>query len=387
MSPEFQWVLACVRALQAQMELPPPGAVDWNVVLAVAEAEGVAPALGFAFRRNAPAAMPAAVRERLRLHLADRMAGHLILTRELGRLLRSFERAGVPVIPLKGPLLAETLYSDPALRPSSDLDLLVRPETLLTVDRLLGSLGYRRVADDHSWNFDLAYDRATLYAGAGGVHVDLHWSLLSEPRFAWNEPAGLTVWDRVIPVEIPGARAQSLCPEDLLLYLAVHLAAHHGLTGLLWHWDLALILDRWHDRLDWRALIARARAWRVRTALYFSLRGCERLFGASVPAWAMSQLEARGARAAALGWLTRHREGERLTRLEHLIALLLVDRGRDLGRPLAHVLCPSPAWLRARYDGEGASLLAAYLAHFRRMAHVTRRMKEGLAPAQRSADR
>ncbi|HET9491785.1 MAG TPA: hypothetical protein VFR64_18795 [Methylomirabilota bacterium] len=34
-----------------------------------------------------------------------------------------------------------------------------------------------RLADAHSWSFDLAYDRATLYAGPGGVHVDLHWSL------------------------------------------------------------------------------------------------------------------------------------------------------------------------------------------------------------------
>ncbi len=323
--------------------------------------------------------MPGAVRERLSRHLVDSRARQLIFSRELAGVLRHFQAAGVPVIPLKGPVLGETLYPHPALRPSSDLDLLVRHETLLPVDALLRGLGYRRVADAHSWDFDIAYDRATLYEGAAGVRVDLHWGLLSDPRYSWNEREGITVWDRTIRIRVAGEEALGLCPEDLLLYLAVHLAVHHGLAGLLWYWDLFLLLDRWGGRLDWQVVVERAFRWRVRTALYFALLGLEFVFGASAPAWVMARVKPRGPRAAAVGWLLRHREAQRRRQLEHVIALLLVDRGRDLLPPLRRALFPPPAWVRARYEGAGSSLLRQYLAHYGRAGQVLSAAKQGLA--------
>lgn len=314
--------------------------------------------------------VPRDVRAALGRALADALAGQLRLGHALGRLLRLFDREHVPVIPLKGLALAETLYPDPVLRPSRDVDLLVRPESVLAVDGLLRGLGYRRLADAHSWRFDLAYDRATLYVGPGGVHVDLHWSLLSDPRYVWNEREGLQVWDRAIRVRVAGEEALSPCPEDLLLYLAVHLAVHHGLAGLLWYWDLALLLNQRADTLDWDVVVARASRWRVRTALYFALLGCQRFFDVSAPGPVMTRLGPRGPRATTLRWLVLHHGADRLQRLEHLIALLLVDRARDLIAPLASVLFPSPAWLRARYEGASASLLGHYLAHYRRMAAI-----------------
>jgi hypothetical protein len=370
-TPEVRWILACVGSLGGPHAPPAPdGTLSWDRVLTIAEAEGLAPALGFVVDAAPPAAMPLAVRARLRQALTDSTAGQLILGRELDRLLEALDREALPAIPLKGPALAETLYPKPVLRPSSDLDLLVRPETVLGVDGVLHRLGYRRLADDHSWDFDLAWDRATLYEGPAGVRVDLHWSLLSEPLYAWDEAEGRAVWERAVTVPLAGRGALGLCPEDLLLYLTAHLAAHHGLAGLLWYWDLALLLGRWADRLDWDAIAARASRWRVRTAVYFALLGCQRFFDVSAPGPVMARLRPRGLRAAALRRLLRRYEADRLKRLEHLIALLLVDRTRDLIAPLTATLFPSPAWLRARYEGAGASLLNYYLAHYRRMVAI-----------------
>jgi hypothetical protein len=323
--------------------------------------------------------MPVAAGERASRYLADSIACQLILSRELAGLLRRFKAAGVPVIPLKGPVLGEWLYPDPALRPSSDLDLLIRPEALLAVDDLLRGLRYRRLADAHSWDFDVAYDRATLYEGPSGVRVDLHWGLLGDPRYSWNEREGLRVWDRAVRIRVAGEEALGLAPEDLLLYLALHLAVHHGLAGLLWYWDLFLVIDRWAGTLDWQAVVERASRWRVRGALYFALLGLELFFGASAPASVMAQVRPRGPRAAAIGWLLRHREAKRRTQLEHLIALLLVDRSRDLLAPVRYVLCPPPAWVRARYAGAASSLLRQYLAHYGRVGEVVSQAKNGLA--------
>jgi hypothetical protein len=350
----------------------PARPLDWQLVLAIAEREGLAPALGLAFKGPHRSEPPDLVRARLNRHVAEATARYLILRRELGRLLMSFADDGIPVIPLKGLALAETLYPDPILRPSSDLDLLVHPETVLDVDTLLQGLGYRRLADAHSWSFDLAYDCATVYTGPKGVRVDLHWSLLSDPRYAWNATEETTIWERAVRQEVAGEEALALCPEDLLLYLSVHLAVHHGLSGALWYWDLAQLLGQWSDKLDWDAVTERAGRWRVQSAVYFALLGCQRLFDVAAPGVVMSRLRPWGLRAGALRWLLRTHDAVRRKRLEHLTALLLVDRARDLAASLASAVFPSRAWLRARYEGAGSSLLTHYGAHCRRMAGIAR---------------
>jgi len=384
MSAETRWIVDCLgRLARGDVPLVPDDPVDWNLLLETAEAEGLAPALGFAWKSDPAARMPLGVRERLRRDLADGTARHLILSGELARLLKSFEREHIPVIVLKGPVLAETLYVHPALRPYSDLDLLIRREALPGVDDLLQRLGYRRVADAHSFRFDVAYDHATLYAAASGVHVDLHWSLLSEPRYSWNEREAQAIWDRTVRIRVAGEEALGLGPEDLVLYLAVHLAVHHSLAGLLWYYDLFLILERWSGTLDWPALNARASRWRVRAAVYFVLQEVERLFGARAPAAVMAALEPRGPRAAAMAWLLRHRAPSQRRAAEHVISLLLVDRGRDLLEPLRRVLFPPYGWLKARYEGAGASRLAHYVAHYRRLGRVMKQAAAGLRSPRR----
>jgi len=385
MSAETRWLIDCLRAL-ARHEAPPvpTDSLDWNGVVETAEGESLAPALGFAWKSAPPERMPPAVCERLRRHLVEGTARHLALSGELGRLLKAFGRGHIPVIPLKGLVLAETLYAHPALRPCSDLDLLIRREHLERVDELLQRLACHRVADAHSFRFDVAYDHATLYEAPSGVHVDLHWSLLSEPRYSWNEREAQAVWDRAVRIRVAGEEALGLCSEDLLLYLSIHLAVHHSLAGLLWYYDLFLLLGRWADTLDWQAVSARASRWRVRAALYFALLELERLFGARVPAAVTGRIRPRGPRAALMGWLLRHRTSAQRRRLEHLITLLLVDRGRDLRRTLRGALFPPPAWLKARYEGVGSSLFACYWAHCRRLGQVLSAARSGLTPRKRT---
>lgn len=369
MTREREWIAACLGSLGGAAP-PPPADLNWELLLKIAETEAVAAALGFVGKAATPLAIPMTIRQRLERHLIDATVRQLILSRELSALIDAFDRHGIPVIPLKGPALAEMLYPRPGLRPSSDLDVLIDRHALVEVDGLLQGLGYRRVADEHSWAFDVAYDRATLYEGADGVRVDLHWSLVSDPRFSWNEAAARSLWQRATKIPVGTSEVLSLCPEDLLVYLAVHLAVHHGLAGLLWYWDLARLLEGWSAKLDWDAIAARATGWRVKRAVYFALRGCDTLFGVSAPRRVMSRLRPRGPRAAALRWLVRRCDAARLKRLEHVIALLLVDRARDVIASIARVVFPSYAWLRARYETAGPSLAACYLTHWRRMATI-----------------
>ena len=366
---ERTWLVACLRALGKRQPPPaPPVDLDWSAVIDAADVEDLVPALAHAHEAGRWAGVPAHVRRRLTSGFAASTARHLVMTRELGSVLRHLAAAAIEAIVLKGPVLAEAVYPHPALRPFSDLDVLVRPADRLRADTALRGLGHRRVADEHSWEFDVAYDGATLYETPAGVRIDLHWALLTEPRFVWNgDEAG--IWERAVPITVAGQEARGLVREDLVLYLAAHLAVHHALTGLVRAWDVALLLEREGGALDWTTVLARAARSRVRRALFFVLLGAHTAFDAPVPPEVLARLRPAGPRAALLGSLVDGGDPARLTRLEHLVALLLADRGRDVYAPLRHALWPAAGWMRARY-GTGTSRVALYRAHLRRLRGI-----------------
>lgn len=346
-------------------------------ILAAAEEERVAPLL-HAVTRGRP--LPPAVSNRLRSSWLGAVRRHLLGVAQLRCLLSAFGRAKIPLIPLKGPALGEALYDEPSLRPFTDLDLLVHRRDAARAMALLASLGYRHLGLDRTLEYELAHATAACFvladAGPADFSVDLHWGLVSFP-------AGVTprtidaeeVWTRAVETERWASRVLELCREDLLLYLALHLAVHHPFAGYLWRLDIALLLRRHAPDLDWASIVERARRWRVRGALYFALRVVEDDLAVAAPAGVLSDLRPRGLRGDALERLACHRDP--LARFEHLVDLLLLDAGADLVRALVTTAAPTPGFVRGRYGTPSA--LRAYLAHYRRIGTIGLRAARAIA--------
>lgn len=370
--PLAAWLCARVAARADDADPRPPPA-SWDEVVAFAESEGLAAGLALSLGcHHGGGEVASAVGARLSARFREALARHVVTSRDLAVLLRALAAETIPAIPLKGAFLAEAVYPHPAARPMSDVDVLVRPAERLRVDEVLRGLGYRRADDAHSWAFDVAYDAATSYDGTNGARVDVHWRVLNDPRYGWNPAEAEAVWDRTVPITLAGEPSLALAPEDLVLSLAAHLAVHHGLSGLVWYWDLKLVLDRWSSTLDGNALVARAGRWRVRGALALVLARLAELFSLpDVAAVTAARLAPRGPRAALARWLVARR-GAALQAFEHVLPLLLTDRFVDVLRASRSAICPSPAWLRARYGADAASLPRAYLAHAARTASVLR---------------
>ena len=173
--------------------------------------------------------------------------------------LQALQVAGVPVIPFKGPLLAESVYGDIGLRTFWDFDFLFPVSRIRDLDSVLESRGY-------TGNL-LATNRQNMaywnYSGQA-VYSREHDRMWLEPHIHFS-PNTLaidldydSIWERAISKNWRGIDIQMLSPEDEFMQLAIH-GGKEAWFKLKFVCDLAWFLKA-HQAMDWDYIIRTAKA-------------------------------------------------------------------------------------------------------------------------------
>lgn len=385
LGPNQVLLLACARRELKpfhlrQIQAACARGVSWDALTDLAQAHGIGYFVSHHLRQLAGAnflPLPEAFLRRLQEN-ARQMAAHaLVLLHYQGRLAEAWERAGIPILWLKGLALSDQLYGRCEARQAGDLDVLVDPAYLARAEEDIRHLGLERWGhatpglDGHPasahhrvWCGNVINDWT--------LSVELHHRL-SGPPLCQPPPADLLRRSRVMslqgrPMRVPGR-------EDELLILCLHAHQHHFacLRSLM---DVAEYVQRFGSELDWRLILTRASRYRCRGRVSAALLLADRVLGFRQPSdglprrlpltviqrWAVRDLS----RAALL-------EAEAQTdRFRQLRLALLMDHWRDVVElVLPHVvpptsylraICPQP-W--ARWPG---------LAHFWYLAWVGRQL-------------
>jgi hypothetical protein len=260
--------------------------VDWSSTVRVAAEHRV---LGYIGRAAAESGvrLPAAVQETIRGNALIQTGDGLRMETQLRRLAAAFARVEVPVIVLKGPALARTLYPTINLRPYADLDLTVRD---LDEDAAVGVLldnGFHemvdpferarrphRAHDGHEGHYHRRFENPD-----GSVLVELH---LDPLQLGLKTVCEAGRWQRAVSLPgVPGALM--LGPEDQVVQLSVH-AHKHGFERLIWLKDLDLLVRQLGDTLDWSLVAEVARSEGVCGSVWYALRLTQKLLGTPLPA-------------------------------------------------------------------------------------------------------
>ncbi len=279
------------RALEGLLRALPEGgaplAARWRSALAggdereaealldEAERHGLGPLVLDALRASDLLPAPLAARAARELAVARLRTARL--EADLAAALRALAAAELPAVALKGPLLARRLYPEPALRLSSDLDLLVTPAALERAVAALVAAGWHEPAVPVQRHLRRHFAHLHLER-PGGPLLELHFHI--DAAVGRELPADVLLARARRAVGPQGAPAWVLAPEDELVTLALH-ALKHGFARLAWLYDLALFLRR--GAFDWPALAARARAWGVGSALALALARVRDRLGAPLP--------------------------------------------------------------------------------------------------------
>lgn len=261
------------------------------------------------------------------------VAGALRLRKAGVRLLEAFGQAGLSPIALKGPVLAQRLYANPLVRPSTDLDVLVAPGELERARAALESLGQRQVHDPAL--ADPFEDHHHLsYVGPLGL-VELHFRLTH--TFGGGHFDDEAVRARAVSHAFEHLSVRVLAPEDEFLYLATH-AANHAFIRVSWLVDLERLL-RSHPALDFETMGRRARAAGFLQPVAVALDLVERCLGVSLPAQARSAFGVRRRRRFVDGLFFDERAMESASLSAHRLAsfalrLWMMDTAGRVAREL-----------------------------------------------------
>src|SRR5215467_2855057 len=124
---EFELLFACCQPTPDSERISRAlvATLSWEAVLRLADHHRVLPALYKALYSRDD--VPGSIQSALQARFQSNSVKALRFSAELVRLVDAFRKGGIKVLAHKGPVLAQFLYGDIALRQYGDLDLLVRP--------------------------------------------------------------------------------------------------------------------------------------------------------------------------------------------------------------------------------------------------------------------
>jgi hypothetical protein len=216
--------------LRGRLRPPTLDDVEFAVLLQIAEQENVVPWAADRLRLLDCEFSLAQTQQLDEIHREAQLSA-FVWTETLKGMLADFHRAGLPVIALKGPCLAERLYGDASLRTCYDLDLLVRRGDVASTEQLLTELGFS--PNGHADDYHQPW-------GRNAFNLELHHNVENPHAFDFDVDAA---WERASRSEFHGAPVWLFAPADELLYLCLH-AVRHRFERLCLILDLDLAFRR-----------------------------------------------------------------------------------------------------------------------------------------------
>jgi hypothetical protein len=299
-----------------------------------------------------PLALNPQVNDQIQHDLWQETAHAMLLRDQQLRLNAELTRAAIPVLWLKGLILADRLYGRFDARHCGDLDLLTDLTNIPKVEELLARLGFERFRPVQAGK---EYHPMAAHHTMWCARILPDWQLvvevherLSGPTSCQPPVADLIERSQLIPFDGQEFRVPTL--EDELLILCLH-AHHHQYSLLRCLMDVAEFVGCFADRIEWSELVVRARRFRCLGRLRAALEVADELLGLENRDEVFSRMPALTSRQR---WTIRSLSKEMLldprTQQNDLCQAkiaFLMDRWVDTARMISPRIFPSAEHVRS----------------------------------------
>jgi hypothetical protein len=219
--------------------------------------------------------VPDSFRDAVTRSLAGARAQNLAVDWATRRASASLAAAGIPALPLKGPVLAAELHGDIGLRATSDADLLISRDQLDAAADVLVAEGYSPPRDVRRPNG--LPDLHLVVVNPQLIQVELHW------RIHWYESAFSA---DMLARARPGPEGLLLPEPDDLAASLLLFYSRDGFHGLRWAADLAAWWEQHRDTLTEAFLEGHTQRYpELRPALSAAARVADQVAGVPASEW------------------------------------------------------------------------------------------------------
>jgi len=349
---------------------------DWPAVLAECLREGVAPLFYYRImKRGWEVNLPAEVLDQFKTLFRQTIRLNSEAITCLGMIKRSFDAGGIPWIVLKGIALAETVYPHFALRPASDIDVLVPRRDFLKAHAALSSMGYRAVDSlpGEALGNPEGYLASVEYRNdSDSPPIHLHWHPVNT-----STPAPFAraidieaLWNNSRAVLIGGVRSRIFLPEHLLMYLCEHaLRVGHSFDRLNLICDIQHTVLAYQKEIDWTRFTHECRSSGLSRFAYLALEIVRKHSGLRALDEPIAMLKPGRLRAGERLFLRLQLAGKRIRGSSFLLYLGANEGIRAKAQFLLKTFFPPRSVLKQKnYQGR---LPFRYALYLRRLIEVT----------------
>jgi len=311
--------------------------------------------------------IPSPVLEFFRQAYYENLARNLTLFQELKKILKALNNHGIKVVVLKGAALAETIYGNPALRPLSDLDLLIRKQDLAEAERELLDSGYSPIKIEFLgwWAEKFGGERLYVKRADFPMYVDIHWNIAtpsakldSDRRHAEID----RIWNEARPMKVAGVDTMSMSVEDIILHTSAHLAAHHLQFRLIWLKDIYELTHQYQGQINWEKIVENARYLKLGGPIYSCFKCAKESLDAPIPEEVLPELKSSYSNSleTKVHNFLLSMDGDRTDIAEHFYHYLSIPGIGNKGLFLFGAMFPSIAYMRNRYSIPMSKLVYLY---------------------------
>jgi hypothetical protein len=185
----------------------------------------------------------------------------------------------ISFVMLKGASLLASYYDDLALRPMSDIDILIHKEDVLKVVEILSKLGWH-AKEDKNIALNLNSRNALNFENEEGFEIDIHWHVIYQ--CCWDG-AEKPYWNNLENSYLKDMRIKILNPTMLLLHTCAHGMRWNEMSAIRWVTDALIIIEKRGTDIDWQLLYNEAEGKNLTYTIKRSMKILKEDFNAPIP--------------------------------------------------------------------------------------------------------
>lgn len=210
--------------------------------------------------------------EKLKHNCTKVLYQNIFIKSEWEKIASSFEKSEIATIPLKGVTFAEKYFGNLGARPTSDIDILIKPHNITEAIDLIQSLGFIIEQEQIPTHFHCSFSK-NLPNSTIPLTVELHWNITREDTASvdieefWCE-AKLSQTYRYI---------YELSEYHTFYMICLH-GWRHNLNSLKYFIDIMQLIYVSNDKIEYDRLFREATSHQTYTRLLRTLSVVYKLF-------------------------------------------------------------------------------------------------------------